>query len=85
MEWLDANRQLAGAGLALRFCARRRGGVLFADAEKSRDRLGLKALARVLAVAVGKETKLIKTTEMCLGEGLTACVRGGRKQFAAAR
>jgi len=44
-------------------------------AEKARKRLGLSALARVLAVAIGRETKLIKTPGICLGEGLTATVQ----------
>jgi 3-oxoacyl-[acyl-carrier-protein] synthase-1 len=44
-------------------------------AERARKRLDLGALARVLAVAIGRETKLIKTSDICLGEGLTATVQ----------
>ena len=75
MEWLDENRQLVGTisrsafvpGEAAGFC-------LLMSAEVSK-RLGLVALARVLEVAVGREVKLIKTSDICLGEGLTTTVR----------
>ncbi len=43
--------------------------------ERARKRLGLAALARVLSAATGRETKLIKTSDICLSEGLTTTVR----------
>jgi 3-oxoacyl-[acyl-carrier-protein] synthase I len=75
MEWLDRNRQLAGAvsrsgfvpGEGAGFCLLMAGGI--------RKRLGLGAMARVLAAATGREARLIKTPEMCLGQGLTDTVR----------
>ena len=39
-------------------------------------RLKLSSIVRLRAAAVGHETKLIKTSEMCFGEGLTATVGG---------
>ncbi len=75
MEWLDANRQLAGTVSRSCFIPGEGAGFCLLMTERTRERLGLRALARVLAVAVGKETKLIKTEDMCLGEGLAATVR----------
>ena len=43
--------------------------------DQMRVRLGIPSLVTVKAAKLGKETKLIKTTDMCLGEGLTATVR----------
>jgi 3-oxoacyl-[acyl-carrier-protein] synthase-1 len=75
MEWLDANRQLAGAVSRSGFVPGEGAGFCLLMTERARDQLGLRALAHVLAVAVGKETKLIKTSDICLGEGLAATVR----------
>jgi 3-oxoacyl-[acyl-carrier-protein] synthase-1 len=82
MEWLDANRQLAGSvsrsgfvpGEGACFC------VLMADG--FRTRLGLSSLARIVSAETGRETKLIKTSDICLGEGLTATVRQAVKELA---
>jgi 3-oxoacyl-[acyl-carrier-protein] synthase-1 len=75
MEWLDSNRQLVGSVSRSGFIPGEGAGFCLLLTEPARHRLGLRALARVLSVAVGKETKLIKTTNMCLGEGLSTTVR----------
>ena len=75
LEWLQANRQIAGPISRSGFVPGEGAAFCFLTTEKGRDRLGAKALARVVAIAIGKETKLIKTADMCLGEGLTATVR----------
>lgn len=75
MEWLDENRQLAGAVSRSAFVPGEGAGFCLLMAERARKRLGLGALARVLSVATGRETKLIKTSDICLGEGLTTTVR----------
>lgn len=74
MEWLEANRQLANTVSRSGFVPGEGAGFCLLMTEPTRLRLGLKSLAHVRAVAVGKETKLIKTTDMCLGEGLSATV-----------
>jgi 3-oxoacyl-[acyl-carrier-protein] synthase I len=74
MEWLDGNRQLANTVSRSGFVPGEGAGFCLLMTEPARVRLGLKSLARVIAVAVGKETKLIKTTDICLGEGLSATV-----------
>lgn len=75
MEWLDENRQLAGTVSRSAFVPGEGAGFCLLMAAHAWKRLGLNALARVLAVATGKETKLIKTSDICLGEGLTTTVQ----------
>jgi 3-oxoacyl-[acyl-carrier-protein] synthase-1 len=75
MEWLDENRQLAGAVSRSAFVPGEGAGFCLLMAERAWKRLGLSPLARVLGVAIGRETKLIKTSDVCLGAGLTATVK----------
>jgi 3-oxoacyl-[acyl-carrier-protein] synthase-1 len=75
MEWLDANRQLAGAVSRSGFVPGEGAGFCLLMSENSRARLGVKSLARVVTVEIGKEANLIKTTDLCLGAGLTAVVQ----------
>jgi 3-oxoacyl-[acyl-carrier-protein] synthase-1 len=75
MEWLDGNRQLNGAVSRSGFVPGEGAGFCLLMTEQTHLRLGMEALMRVRAIAVGKETKLIKTSDMCLGEGLSATVR----------
>jgi 3-oxoacyl-[acyl-carrier-protein] synthase-1 len=75
MEWLDANRQLANTVSRSGFIPGEGAGFCLLMSETTRSRLGLPSLGRLRAVALGKETKLIKTKDMCLGEGLTATVK----------
>lgn len=75
MEWLDENRQLDGAVSRSAFVPGEGAGFCLLMTERARSRLGLSALARVLAVATGKEPKLIKTPDICLGAGLTSVVQ----------
>ena len=75
MEWLDTNRQLTGADSRSGFVPGEGAGFCLLMNERARDRLGLRGLARVLSVAVGKETKLIKTQDICFGEGMSATVK----------
>jgi len=72
MEWLDSNRQLEGAVGRSAFVPGEGAGCCLLMTEPARGRLQLDSLARLLAAATGRETKLIKTTDLCLGEGLTA-------------
>jgi 3-oxoacyl-[acyl-carrier-protein] synthase-1 len=75
MEWLDANRQLAGTVSRSGFVPGEGAGFCLLMTAPVRERLGLGAFAHVLAVAMGQEAKLIKTSDTCLGEGLAATVR----------
>jgi 3-oxoacyl-[acyl-carrier-protein] synthase-1 len=75
MEWLDANRQLANTVSRSGFIPGEGAGFCLLMTDEALGRLGMDGLMRVRAVAVGDETKLIRTTDMCLGEGLAATVR----------
>jgi 3-oxoacyl-[acyl-carrier-protein] synthase-1 len=75
MEWLDENRQLVGTVSRSGFVPGEAAGFCLVMTDQCRRRLGLNSLAAVQACAIGKETKLIKTQDICLGEGLSATVR----------
>jgi 3-oxoacyl-[acyl-carrier-protein] synthase-1 len=75
MEWLDENRQLAGAVSRSGFVPGEGAGCCLLMTAPACTKLRLDAIACVLTVACGKETKLIKTSDICLGEGLTAVVQ----------
>ncbi|SAK74035.1 3-oxoacyl-(acyl carrier protein) synthase [Caballeronia hypogeia] len=75
MEWLDENRQLAGTVSRSGFIPGEAAGFCLVMTDQCRRRLGLNSLAAVQACAIGKEAKLIKTQDICLGEGLSATVR----------
>ncbi len=75
MEWLDENRQLVGAESRSGFVPGEGAGFCLVMGERAWMRLCLIPLARVHSVAIGKETKLVKTDAICLGEGLTSTVR----------
>jgi len=75
MEWLDENRQLTGTVSRSGFVPGEGAGFCLLMTDRCRQRFELDALAEVQACAIGNETKLIKTTDMCLGEGLSATVR----------
>lgn len=76
LEWLDNNRQLAGADSRSSFVPGEGAGFCLVAADNVCRRLNWPTLARVLTVRIGNETKVIKTEEICLGEGLTQTVRG---------
>ena len=74
MEWLDANRQLVGSVSRSAFVPGEGAGFCLLMTTETCARLKLSSIVRLRAAAVGHETKLIKTSEMCFGEGLTATV-----------
>jgi 3-oxoacyl-[acyl-carrier-protein] synthase I len=75
MEWLDANRQLAGAVSRSGLVPGEGAGFCLLMHDRAAERLRLATRARIRSTATGHETKLIRTTDVCLGEGLTETVR----------
>ena len=75
LEWLEENRQLAGTDTRSAFVPGEGACFCLLMSEPARKWLGSDGSVRVCSVSHGKETKLIKTDEVCLGEGLTATVR----------
>lgn len=84
MEWLDGNRQLAGADGRSAFVPGEGAAFLLVASEPACRRMGLQPAVRVAATAVGRETKLIKTEDICLSEGLTAAVQAAAAGLAPA-
>ena len=84
MEWLDENRQLVGSVSRSGFVPGEGAGFCLVMSERAWRRMGLFPLARIRSAAVDRETKLIKTSDICLGEGLTATVREAASEVHAA-
>ncbi|MDH4079526.1 MAG: hypothetical protein OEU68_06905 [Nitrospira sp.] len=75
LEWLDDIEQLHSEGNIYGFCPGEAAGfVLIARMETAR-RLGLAPLVTLVSIGSGIEKNLIKTEDICLGEGLSAALR----------
>ena len=74
LDWLDGNRQLIGAIARSGFVPGEAAGFCLLMTEAALERTGCPALAIVRAVATGRESRLIKTDELCFGSALTAVV-----------
>lgn len=74
MEWLDENRQLAGAVSRSAFVPGEGAGFCLLMTETALARMNTDAMACLRSTAFGREAKVIKSDEICLGEGLTAAV-----------
>ncbi len=75
LEWLDANRQLAGADSRSSFVPGEAAGFCLLATDSACEALQSPPLARVCSASTGREDKVIKTDGICLGEGLTNTVR----------
>jgi len=75
MEWLDVNRQLTGSVSRSGFIPGEGAGFCLLMSDSAAYRRSLRPLAFVSSAASHRETKLIKTSDICLGEGLTSVVR----------
>jgi 3-oxoacyl-[acyl-carrier-protein] synthase-1 len=75
MEWLDANRQLTGSVSRSGFIPGEGAGFCLLMSESAAHRRGLRPLAIVSSATSGREAKLIKTSDVCLGESLTSVVK----------
>jgi 3-oxoacyl-[acyl-carrier-protein] synthase-1 len=75
LGWLEDHRQIAGGDSRSGFIPGEGACFVLLVSEPARARWSLGALASVIAVASGLETKLIKTSDTCLGEGLITAVQ----------
>ncbi len=75
LDWLDDNRQLATSYHRGAFFPGEGAGAFVVASGEAVRRHGLRSLAVVRETATATETKLIKTDAVCLGQGLTECVR----------
>ena len=74
MNWLDANRQLTGPISRSGFVPGEGAGFCLLMSNDFSARRRFHSMAGVHSVEVGRETKLIKTSDLCLGEALTTTV-----------
>jgi 3-oxoacyl-[acyl-carrier-protein] synthase-1 len=85
LEWLEACEQLHGGGAlnnAWGFIPGEAAGAVLLATSALLQRTGLVALAEISAVGIGQEGKLIKTGEVCIGEGLTRAFRSALETLA---
>ena len=78
LEWLEANDQLHSAGTENNpygFIPGEAGAFVLLASAAAAQRYGLLAPLELPAVTTTRETKLIKTDAVCVGEGLTALFR----------
>lgn len=75
LEWLDDQEQLHSEHNLWGFCPGEAAGfVLIADEDLARSH-GITPLLELAGAGYGRETKLIKTQDICLGEGLSDAFR----------
>jgi 3-oxoacyl-[acyl-carrier-protein] synthase I len=78
LEWIEACEQLHGAGAlnnAWGFIPGEAAGALLIASERFAERLHLERLGEIAGIGLGRETRLIKTDAVCIGEGLTQAFR----------
>jgi len=75
LEWLDQNRQLATPYHRGAFFPGEGSGAVAVAADSVVRRRKGRTLARVRGIGVTIEPNKIKTDTVCVGEGLTACIR----------
>jgi 3-oxoacyl-[acyl-carrier-protein] synthase I len=75
LEWLDEGNQLHSESNSWGFIPGEAAGFCLLCSQRTAEHLGLNVLARILAVSTARESKLIKTDAVCVGEGLTAAIK----------
>lgn len=75
MEWLDAQRQLAGPVSRSGFVPGEGAAFCLLASDAACARWNIQPRARVWDAALARESKLIKTRDVCLGVGLTQAVQ----------
>ena len=75
LEWLDHNRQLATPYHRGAFFPGEGAGAVALAAASMVQRHKWTTLGRVRGIGTAMETNTIKTDTVCVGEGLTACIR----------
>ncbi|WMJ02457.1 beta-ketoacyl synthase N-terminal-like domain-containing protein [Pseudomonas chlororaphis subsp. aurantiaca] len=72
LEWLDDNEQLHSDGSIYGFCPGEAAGFVLVSRVETAHRLGLTPLLTLVSAGSGIEKNLIKTEDICLGDGLSA-------------
>ena len=72
LEWLDDNEQLHSEGNIYGFCPGEAAGFVLVARAEAAQRLGLTPRLSLVSTGSGIEKNLIKTEDICLGQGLSA-------------
>ena len=75
LQWLDENKQLATSYHRGAFFPGEGAGACLLASESVVNRFNLHSMARIRGGGEAKEAHIIKTGKICLGDGLTECVR----------
>lgn len=81
LDWLDKNRQLATSYHRGAFFPGEGAGAVVIASASAVSRYQLEALATIGGLAASTETSVIKTNDLCLGHGLTECIRKATSQL----
>ncbi len=88
LEWVEACDQLHGGGPlnnAWGFIPGEAAGAVLLGTPRLAQLCGIAPLAELVSVGIGMESRLIKTDEVCVGEGLTQAFRAALKVLGARR
>lgn len=86
LEWLEQCEQLHGAGPlnnAWGFIPGEAAGAILITTRTNAKSLKLDSLGEIVSVGIGRETKLIKTDNVCIGKGLSSAFLAALKVFPA--
>lgn len=79
LEWIEDTDQLHSAGEQNNpqgFVPGEGAGAMLLVSAETAQRMGLQPLGRIEGQGLGREANLIRTDSVCIGEGLTAAMRG---------
>lgn len=75
LEWLDDNKQLATSYHRGAFFPGEGSGAVAVASDAALRKFTLESLAVIRGIGMSTEAKKIKTDSICLGEGLTECIK----------
>ncbi|SEL81251.1 3-oxoacyl-[acyl-carrier-protein] synthase-1 [Variovorax sp. YR750] len=78
LEWIDASEQLHGGGVLNNpwgFIPGEAAGAVLVVSQEFMERTGMASLATLAEPGLGLETRLIKSPDVCIGDGLTQAFR----------
>jgi 3-oxoacyl-[acyl-carrier-protein] synthase I len=84
LEWIEACDQLHGGGPlnnAWGFIPGEAAGAVLMGLPDAAQRTGIAPLGELVSVGVGMESRLIKTEDVCIGEGLTQAFRAALQEL----
>jgi 3-oxoacyl-[acyl-carrier-protein] synthase I len=76
LEWLDRSGFLKSSVNRNGFHASEAAGACLLAGRSAADRLGLPIVARIVGASTSMEAHAIRSRELCIGEGLSAALRG---------